>query len=87
MTISKYNQPEYEGFYTSPEILSVIESIAGDSVLDLQSTAYRLWSSPSAAEDLKIVTLAKQLTDEPLYWGGSRCGKSLAQLIAVTHNL
>ena len=69
MTINKYNQPEYEGFYTSPEILSVIESISGDSVLDLQSVAYRLWSSPSAVEDLKIVTLAKQLTDEPLYWG------------------
>lgn len=87
MSINHYNKPEYDGLYTSPEILSVIETIAGDSVLDLQSIAYRLWSRPTAAEDLKIVTLAKELTDEQLYWGGSRCGKSLAELIAVTHNL
>ena len=71
MNLNHYNKPEYDGFSTSPEILSVIESIAGDSVLDLQSTAYRLWSRPTAAEDLKIVTLAKELTDEPLYWGWS----------------
>jgi hypothetical protein len=68
--MGKYNESEYNNLSTSPEILSTIESIAGDSVLDLQSQAYRLWSRPSPIEDRQIVELARKLTDQDLYWGG-----------------
>lgn len=85
--MQKYNEPEYNTLSTSPEILSAIESIAGDSVLDLQSKAYRIWSRPSPIEDRQIIQLARQLTEEPLYWGGSKVGKTLAELIGITYNL
>ena len=67
----KYKSQEYDGFRTSWEILAAIETIAGDSILDESSRAYKLWSAPTETEVDQILAKARCLSIEPgpLYWG------------------
>lgn len=68
-----YNKnPRYESLYTSGEILKAIETIAGDSVLDGDSRAYKLWAAATPEQDELIADLAWSYADsdvDTLYWG------------------
>lgn len=69
----KYNQPQYDGFSTAPEILEAIESINSDSILDMSHIgAYGTWSHPTPSELAIVTQLAFKLADESedtLCWG------------------
>jgi len=70
--MSKYNQPEYDGFFTSAEILQAIETLAGDNILDEEGRAYKLWAAPVRDQEKQVAELAWIYASEEtieLYWG------------------
>ena len=74
MTPKAYdNDSRYQRFATSGEILTAIEDIAGDDILDDSSVAYKIWAAPSVEQDGQIAKLAWSYASadvDTLYWGG-----------------
>lgn len=68
--MKNYKLPEYSGFETSPAILNAIELIAGDSILDSDSAALRIWTNPTDIErDLVEATAWSTTVETELNWG------------------
>lgn len=69
--LSAYKQSQYEGLYTSPEILKAIETLAGDELLTPKSQAWQLWAWSTAEQNEQIADLAWSYASaevEELYW-------------------
>lgn len=72
--LSTYKQSQYEGLYTSPEILKAIETIAGDELLTPKSRASKLWACSTAEQNEQIANLAWSYASaevEELYWANT----------------
>ena len=68
----KFSNGQYDGFETANEILSAIEQIGDDDILNKGSNSYRIWNDPTPAETAAISKIAFDLADPDetvLYWG------------------
>lgn len=74
MNLLKYNCGDYDCLETSNEILAAIEAIAGDSILDENSIAYRIWEDGDDDDMRRVLEMAlPHIADdaEMLYWGAA----------------
>lgn len=73
-----FNNPEYNKFSSSCEILMACEHLGGDNILDLGGNSYKVWADPSPLDCKKVESLAWNYADvdeEVLFWGINKIKK------------